>query len=176
MCIRDRDGEKAVTVRRVGDVQLFFVAYHIPAGSHEDYAAVDVLSQVLGDTPSGRLHKTLVEGKLASRAFGSNYQWHDPGLAVFGIQVDKDGNLDAAGDAMLAVLEDIKNNGISDEEVERIKRSILKNIELSFNSSESFALNISEWVGMGDWRLFFLHRDRIEKVTAADVQLSLIHI
>lgn len=165
-----QDGEKLVTVRRVGDVQLYYAAYHIPAGSHQDYAALDVLSQILGDTPSGRLHKRLVEGNLASRSFGSNYQWHDPGLAVFGIQVDKEGDLDTAATAMLKEIEDIKNNGITDVEVERVKRNILKNIELSFNSSESFALNISEWVGMGDWRLFFLHRDRIEKVTRADVQ------
>ncbi|MEH6911956.1 MAG: pitrilysin family protein [Oceanicoccus sp.] len=165
-----QDGEKNITVRRVGDVQLFMAAYHIPAGSHPDYAAIDVLSQVLGDTPSGRLHKQLVEKKLASRAFASNFQWRDPGVAIFGIQVDKEGDLTASSQQMLAVLEDISVLGITDEEVERVKRNMLKNIELSFNSSERFALNLSEWLGMGDWRLFFMHRDRIEKVTTADVQ------
>ena len=165
-----QDGEKSVIVRRVGDVQLFMAAYHIPAGSHPDYAAIDVLSQVLGDTPSGRLHKQLVEKKLASRAFASNFQWRDPGVAIFGIQIDKEGDLDASSQQMLSVLENISVLGITDEEVERVKRNILKNIELSFNSSERFALNLSEWLGMGDWRLFFMHRDRIEKVTTADVQ------
>lgn len=165
-----QDGEKNITVRRVGDVQLFMAAYHIPAGSHPDYAAIDVLSQVLGDTPSGRLHKQLVEKKLASRAFASNFQWRDPGVAIFGIQVDKEGDLTASSQQMLAVLEDISVRGITDEEVERVKRNMLKNIELSFNSSERFALNLSEWLGMGDWRLFFMHRDRVEKVTTADVQ------
>jgi zinc protease len=36
-------------------------------------------------------------------------------------------------------------------------------------SSDRFAVQLSEWAGAGDWRLFFLHRDRVEKVTAADV-------
>ena len=165
-----QDGEKLVTVRRVGDVQLFGALYHIPAGSHPDYPAVDVLTQILGDTPSGRLHKNLVEGKLASRAFGFNFQWQEPGLAIYATQVDKSFDLDKTADKMLDVIEGLKVNPVTKEEVERAKRNILKNIELSFNSSERIALNLSEWLGMGDWRLYFLHRDRIEKVTVEDVQ------
>jgi len=165
-----QDGEKSVTVRRVGDVQLFGAMYHIPAGSHPDYAAIDILSQILSDTPSGRLHKALVEEKLASRSFGFNFQWQEPGLMIFASQVDKSFDLDKTRDKMLSVIENITTNKITDEEVERAKRNMLKNIELSFNSSEGIAHNLSEWLGMGDWRLYFLHRDRIEKVTTADVQ------
>lgn len=165
-----QDGEKSVTVRRVGDVQLFGAMYHIPAGSHPDYAAIDVLSKILGDTPSGRLHKELVEGKLASRSFGFNFQWQEPGLMIFASQVDKSFDLDKTSDKMLDVLENITTNKITKEEVERAKRSILKNTELSFNSSELIAKNLSEWLAMGDWRLYFLHRDRIETVTTEDVQ------
>jgi len=49
-----QDGERAVTIRRVGDIQLAMALYHICAGSHPDFAALEVLSQVLADTPSGR--------------------------------------------------------------------------------------------------------------------------
>ena len=31
-------------------------------------------------------------------------------------------------------------------------------------------LTLSEFVGAGDWRLFFLHRDRLRKVTVEEVQ------
>jgi zinc protease len=165
-----QDGEKSVTIRRVGDIQMTGAAYHIPAGSHEDYAAIDILSQILGDTPSGRLHKALVEGKLASRVYGFNFQWQEPGLAIYFAEVDKTADLSKASNAMATVLETLYDKPLTDEEVERAKRNILKNIELSFNSSERIALNLSEWLGMGDWRLYFLHRDRIENVTTADVQ------
>ena len=165
-----QDGEKSVTVRRVGDMQLFGAMYHIPAGSHPDYAAIDVLSQVLGSAPSGRLHKELVENKLASRAFGFNFQWQEPGVMIFASQIDKSFDIDKTGDKMLSVLENIENNAITAEEVERAKRNILKNIGLSFNSSEEIAKTLSEWLAMGDWRLYFLHRDRIEAVTTEDVQ------
>jgi len=165
-----QDGERSITVRRVGDQQIVLAMYHIPAGSHPDFAAVDVLSQILGDTPSGRLHKTMVEGKLASRTFGFNFQWQEPGLAIYAAQVDKSFDLNQSEQSMIKQLENLNNNPISDKEVERAKTNLLKNIELSFNSSERIARNLSEWLGMGDWRLYFLHRDRIEKVTTADVQ------
>ena len=39
-----------------------------PPGSHPDFAAVDMLTQILADTPSGRLHKALVETKKACQS------------------------------------------------------------------------------------------------------------
>jgi zinc protease len=165
-------GERSVVVRRVGDAQLVGTAYHIPAGSHPEFAAISVLSQVLGDTPSGRLHKALVENNLASRTYGFNFQWADPSVALFFAELDKQGDVEAAKEAMLSVIEGLQENPITSDEIERVKRNIIKNIELSFNSSERIALQLSEWLGMGDWRLMFLNRDRVEKVTLEDVQAA----
>ena len=165
-----QDGERAVTVRRVGDMQLVGAMYHLPAGSHEDFAAANVLSEILGANSTGRLHKSMVEKKLASRAFGFNFQWQEPGVAIYMAQVDKDGNIADSAEALLSTVESVVSTPITDEEVERAKRNLLKNIELSFNSSESVALELSEWLGMGDWRLLFLNRDRLEKVTTEQVQ------
>ena len=67
-----QDGERQVTLRRVGDVQVAAVAYHVPAGSHADFAALsDCSAQMLGDAPSGRLHKALVETSKAASVFGA---------------------------------------------------------------------------------------------------------
>jgi zinc protease len=35
--------------------------------------------------------------------------------------------------------------------------------------SNHVGVTLSDWAAKGDWRLFFLHRDRVAKVTAADV-------
>ena len=37
--------------------------YHIPAAAHEDNPATEILSMVLGESPSGRLYKAIVEKK-----------------------------------------------------------------------------------------------------------------
>src|SRR6185369_5490665 len=52
-----QDGERSVTLRRVGDIQAVMAMYHVPAGSHPDAAAVQVMAEILGDVPSGRLYK-----------------------------------------------------------------------------------------------------------------------
>ncbi|NMP32209.1 insulinase family protein [Thalassotalea sp. M1531] len=165
-----QDGERQVNVRRVGDVQLVGNIYHVPAGSHADFPALDVATEIFGANSTGRLYKGLVEEKLASRAFGFNFQWQEPGVAIYFAEVDKDFDLDKTQAALDATIESVLNNPFTEEEVERAKRTLVKNIELGFNSSERIALDLSEWVGMGDWRLLFLNRDRIEKVTKEDVQ------
>jgi zinc protease len=166
-----QDGEKSVTVRRVGDIQWYAAAYHVPAGSHPDYAALEVLTEILGDTPRGRLHQTLVmDGKLAVGTFGFPFQLEDPGLLFMAAKVAKDGDLEKTREAFLRLVEGIQQNPITEDEVERAKRNLLKQINLAFNSSEQIAVALSEYIGMGDWRLLFLTRDRIEEVTVADVQ------
>ena len=66
-----QDGEREVTVRRVGDLNLVAAAYHIPARTHADNAALSVLANVLGHTPGGRLHRALVEPRIAAAAGAS---------------------------------------------------------------------------------------------------------
>ena len=82
-----QDGERTVTLRRVGDTQMTEAAYHIPPGPHEDFAAIDPLSLVLGSTPAGRLHKALVESGRAASAFSFDWPLHDPGMLVVGAEV-----------------------------------------------------------------------------------------
>jgi zinc protease len=165
-----QDGERSVTLRRVGDVQSVAVAYHVPSGPHPDSAAIDVLGQVLADTPSGRLYKALVETKKATSVSDFFLYLHDPGFLLFQAQVRQESSLDDAEKTMLATIDAIPGNPITKEEVERARAEFLKNIDLTLNSADRVGLEMSEWIGAGDWRLFFLNRDRIKKLTAEDVQ------
>ncbi|HYU99480.1 MAG TPA: insulinase family protein, partial [Pyrinomonadaceae bacterium] len=162
-------GERSVTLRRTGDTQLVQALYHVPAGSHPDFAAIDIIAQILGDTPSGRLHKALVESKKASSVFGFDFQWRDPTLAVFGAEVRQGVSLDAARDALIATIEGITATPPTKDEVERARSQILKTIELALNNSDQIGVTLSEFIGAGDWRLYFLHRDRLRKVTPEQV-------
>lgn len=167
-----QDGERRVIVRRPGDVQMVGALYKTPAGPSEEFSAVQVLNQILGDSKTGRLHDELVKNKLAASTFGFPFQLGEPGVLLFGAQVSKDNDIEKTEAALLKTLEDIKNNPITEKEVEQAKAKILKQVELSFNSSQSIALELTEWIGMGDWRLLFLNRDRLEQVTVEDVQAA----
>jgi zinc protease len=165
-----QDGERSVSLKRVGDVQVAMAAYHIPPGSHPDFAAIDVLTQILGSEPSGRLYKALVETKKASSSGAFNFQLKDPGLLFTFAQVLKEKSLDEARTTLLKTIDELGQNPPTQEEVDRAKNELIKQIELSLNASDRIGLQMSEYLGMGDWRLFFISRDRIKAVTLDDVK------
>ena len=165
-----QDGERSVSLRRVGDVQVVMAAYHIPAGPDKDYPAVNVLAQILGDQPAGRVYKALVEKKLAADASAFNFQFKEPSLLIAYANVRQTQSLDSASRALLGALDGVVSTPPTVEEVDRAKTQLLKQIDLTLNNSERVGLGLSEWASMGDWRMQFVHRDRLKAVTAADVQ------
>jgi zinc protease len=165
-----QDGERAVILRRSGDNPLAALMYRVPAGAHPDYAAVDVLANVLGDVPSGRLHRALVQKGLASSVWGSERALHDPGYVYFGAALDKSASLDKARDALIQAVESLRKDRITAEEVARARTALLNDLEKSQLDTGAFVRALSEFSAIGDWRLFFLYRDRLRKVSLEDVQ------
>jgi zinc protease len=164
-----QDGERAVTLRRVGTVGVVDAAYHIPAGAHGDFAAVEVLAAILDSEPSGRLYKGLVTAKKATRVSADAYGWHDPGVLEVTVQVGKGESLEGVRDTMTDILEKLQNDKIADDEVNRAKAKLAAIRERLMANSGRIAVTLSDWAAKGDWRLFFLHRDRTAAVTPADV-------
>jgi len=82
-----QDGEKRVTLSRVGDLQIVSVLYHTPAGSHEDYAALQVAEEILTDESSGRLYKALVNEKKASGIWSFSPFTKEPSFLYMNVDV-----------------------------------------------------------------------------------------
>lgn len=164
-----QDGERSVTLRRTGGEQIELMAYHIPASGHPDLAAIEVLIGLLGDRTSGRLYKALVETKKAVAASADENMLHDPGYMMFSARIRKDGSLDDLDKELASVIDGVVKEPPSKDEVDRARTRILNRTEQELKNSASVGLNLSEWSSMGDWRLLFLNRDRVEKVTPEDV-------
>jgi len=164
-----QDGEREVNVRRVGDLRLVAAAYHIPAAAHPDSAAVSVLANLLGHAPGGRLHKALVETRIAAGAGAGGESLRDPGLLSVIAVVPKDGDVARAEAELIAQTEDIATRPITQQEVDEAKQRIGNAYDLYFTDVNAVGMGLSEFIAAGDWRLLFLTRDAVEKVTAADV-------
>jgi zinc protease len=164
-----QDGERSAVLRRVGKVPVVGLMYHIPAASHEDHPAVEILSMILGETPSGRLYKALVEGKKATRISYDATSWYDPGVLELVADVADKVRPEEVRDAMIALAEKFTDTPVTKEEVTRAVRKYLAAREKRLAKSTSTARELSEWIGAGDWRLLFIHRDRVAKVTPEDV-------
>ena len=166
----EQQGERSVTLRRIGDNQFALAIYHMPAGPHPDFAAAELLATVMGDTPSGRLHKALVETRQAAAIFGGALAWREPTIAYFGAQLPTAGDLDTAKATLIATLENVAKEPITDAEVERARAKYLKNFELQAADPQKVGVALSGAIAQGDWRLFFLQRDRVRNAKTADVQ------
>jgi len=165
-----QDGERTVTLRRAGNSKFVGMMYHTVRGADPDYIATDVLGDVLTDEPAGRLYKALVETHKASAVEAYGGAQHDPGALTFFAQIPESDEIAPARDAMFATFEDLKKNPITEAEVERMRIRAAKDFDEMMSNPQHFAVAISGAIALGDWRLFFLQRDRYKNVTAADVQ------
>jgi zinc protease len=164
-----QEGERFVTLRRVGDLQAIIAVYHIPAALHPDRAALDVMAQVLGAPQTGRLYKALVDGKKAVSVSLGAMGMHDPGFVLAFVRLKPDQSIDEAQQILLKTVEGFAAEPPTQEEVDRAKTRILKNYELSLTNSQSVGMMLGGYAGDGDWRELYLTRDEVKKVTPADV-------
>ncbi len=164
-----QDGERSVTLKRTGDVQVASCLYHTPPGAHPEYAAVAVLDEILTNEPAGRLYKALVETKKAATVWSFAPALKEGGFIYLNADVRMESSLADAQATMLKVLDELASNPPTAEEVDRAKKRLLKDWELGFRSSSTVGLRASEYIAMGDWRLAFLFRDFVEGVKAEDV-------
>ncbi len=168
-----QDGERLVTLRRVGDVQIISCGYHIPAGSHPDFVAIEICNDVLTNIPSGRLYRALVETQKATSISGRAYALKHPGYFYVSAEVPKDKSLEEAKATLLATFDELPLRPVTQEEFDRARTKLLKQYELMYNNSLAVGFMLSEFIAQGDWRLWFLYRDRLEQITLDQVNQAI---
>ncbi len=169
-----QDGERYVELRRVGNNQAIMIAWHAPALSHPDSAALEVLGGIMSGGGgrgggTGRLYKALVDNKKALSARMGYEELHDPGVVIASATLSKDQSLEEARKTIVDTVASVVTEPPTKEEVEREKARILQGMEQRMNNSQQAALGLSETIAGGDWRLLFLNYDQIKSVTPEDV-------
>ncbi|WP_119156053.1 M16 family metallopeptidase [Caldimonas tepidiphila] len=165
-----QDGERTVTLRRVGGTPLVMAGYHVMPGAHPDYAAIEALEPILTDAPAGRLHQRLVEAGLASSVFAFSRPLADPGFLMAGVELGPGQDLARAREVLLGTLESFEKEPVTPAELQRARVRWINAWEQLYADPESLGVALSESVAQGDWRLFFLLRDRMRALKAEDVQ------
>jgi zinc protease len=163
-----QDGERTVVLRRVGGGGLVGVAYHIPASAHADWAALDVLSELVSQRPNGRLYHALVESKKATNASAYVGNQHDPGLFVASADAEPS-QLETVRNTLLQTLEELAAVPFRADEIEKARVRNRRAHERLESDSQAMSQALSSASSRGDWRLLFVQRDRLEAVSAEDV-------
>ena len=164
-----QDGEREVTLRRVGAEQIVAALYHTPAGPAGDSAAFNVIDIALANVPSGRLHKRLVEAGKAKSILSINFGLAEPGYMLVGANLRSSDDLAAAQKILLDTVEGLAKEAITESELKRAKQQAANQFDQVMNNPQFFAIGISESISQGDWRLLFLNRDRIRNLKLEDV-------
>ena len=165
-----QDGEREITVRRSGDMRLVGLLYHTPAVTHPDTPALLVLANILSHSPGGRLHKALVESKLAAAAFAGADAQRNPGsFTLVAIPPKEQADPARVEAELLKQAEQIATTPVTEQELADARQRIANGYELSFNDVNRIGLAMSEYVAAGDWRLYFVLRDAMDKVSGDDL-------
>ena len=164
-----QDGERTFTVRRKGDIDIIMVAYHVPSNLHDESDPLGFAGSILGTAPTGRLHKDLVEKGLASQLFSIPVMGVDPGIMIFGAVVKKGDQLEPVRQALIKDVEALGDNPPTAEEIERTRQIFANQSEKTLDNMESIGVEMSEYIALGDWRLFFVARDELPKITSERV-------
>lgn len=165
-----QDGERFVELKRNGDLQYIGMAYHTPSYSDKEYAANNALISILTNNPSGILYKSLVETKLSTNVYGYTVSLKDPGFSYFTCEIAKDKDITTVQKAFLETMNAVPQMTFTEDDLKRAKNELLKQFENTYNKTINLSVAMTEFVGAGDWRLFFMDRDNIESLTVADIQ------
>jgi len=163
-----QDGERTVILRRVGKVGAVMAAYHIPAAAHPDWAPLTMLASILSEDKIGRLEKNLVEPGIATSTSAGADDTHDPGLFSFMAQ-PAEGMLEKTEETLLAIADGVGDTPFTAEELDRAKLRAKRGYDNAIANAATMAQALSSATAMGDWRLWFLQRDRIAATTVDDV-------
>lgn len=167
-----QDGERLVVLRRRGGSPFVASIYHIPAVGDPNFTLLDLGVDMLGDTPSGRLYRSLVAEKLGASVFGFARPMAQPGYALFGVQLEPGMDAQAALDALDQSLDSIQKKPFEEEQLQRIKNKWITGWMQIYADPVSLTDALSNAAGAGDWRLFFLRRDQVEQATLDKVQTA----
>ncbi|WP_228702773.1 M16 family metallopeptidase [Salisaeta longa] len=165
-------GERRVIIRE--STQPFIImGYHRGSMFSPDDPVYDILASVLSNGRTSRLYKQLVEtGKaLNAQAISSFPGDKYPSLFALFAVPNRGVSPDSVEQMVYDVLERIKTEGITQEELERAKTKARANLIQGLDSNSGLARAFSRMEALtGDWRNVFRRLDALQAVTAADVQ------
>ncbi len=163
-----RDAEMQKDIKQV----VIYIGFPGMTVHSEDRYAAQMLDAVISGIsyPGGRLHDRLRSNQIVYVVHAVNQQGMDPGFFYIYIGTTAD-KADMAMSIIKEEIESIRNDLVSDEELERGKKMCIsiKQIELQTNSDQAFTMGLDELYGLG-YENMSHYEERINAITKDDVK------
>jgi zinc protease len=165
-----QEGEIRFTLRRVGQLGLINVGWHIPEAVHADTAALTVLDTLLSAGITSRLYQALVETQMAVDVGAQAYQFIDPGLFMLHVTLRPGVTHADAERVAMEVIEKLKTEAVPDKELQKAKNLITTQMIYLRDSPMGVARVIAEAEAVANWKMFVDLPKMVEQVTADDIK------
>ncbi len=169
--------EPAQTEKRSLEVQAkvpanaLYKAWHMPGRFHDDYYAIDLLSDILSRGQSSRLYQQLVKEKEIFTSISSFVMGTiDPGLLVVSGRI-KDGiSIEDAEHEVDTILKQVVADGVATAELEKAKNQAESTLEFGEMEVMNRAMNLAFSKLSGDANLVNEEGTKINAVTTDDIK------
>ena len=149
------------------------IAFHKPTMPDKDDYVFDLISEILDSGRTSRLYRVLVqEQKLATSvstygAPGSRY----PNLFVINAVPRYPHTTEEVEAAIYAELEKLKNELVTEAELDKVRNRLVTDQLRHLRSNSGLARILTSYQSLaGDWRYIVTFTDKIESLTAEDIQ------
>ncbi|MGB3777404.1 MAG: pitrilysin family protein [Tunicatimonas sp.] len=148
-----------------------YKAYHMPARLDGRYHTADLLSDVLERGKSSRLYTEVVKTNPLFSSINAYISGSaDPGLLIIQGKVQQGIALEEANQAVEAVVEGLRSETVSNEELEKVKNQAESSLVFAEMELLNRAMNLAYATVLGDPDMVNQESEKIQSVTAEGVQ------
>ncbi|MDI6447590.1 M16 family metallopeptidase [Anaerobaca lacustris] len=166
-------GERRVVVEDPAQ-PFVLIGYHKPSIQHEDNAVFDAITDIMGSGRTSRLYRSLVKDKriaMATSGFQGMPGQKYPGLFLFYAMPARGHTNQECERAIYDEIERLRNEPVSEQELQKAKTRARAALIRQLDSNSGLAEQLTFYEVMaGDWRNLFQQLERIDRVTAEDIQ------
>ncbi len=164
--------EKRVTLQEPWPLPAVVVGYHVTRDGNPDSYPLHIAAKVLSDGQTSRIYKKLVyEKQMAVAAFGNANLIEDPNLFYAVAIVQPGHTTEEVADALIAELDRLKTEPITDHELQRSKNQFARDYIMGRESNQQKAGQLSHAVVIhNDIRTADGEFEIFQNITVADVQ------
>jgi zinc protease len=164
------DRARRVDVARNEQQAFLGMAWRTAPTNDRDVYAVDLLTYILGDSPSSRLNQTVRERDRLVFAIEANYgAWERGGLTTINARLEP-ANVERAQASILGVIRGVRESGVSDAELRRAIVTAEANYAFDIETAEGLARTYGQAETTWTLENELAYLSRLRETTTAEIQ------
>jgi predicted Zn-dependent peptidase len=168
----ERDSNKRIIIHKDSNPSdSLAMVYPIPDFTHPDQLALSVISEILSSGKSSRLHEELIQKRsMAHQVYGYNMELKDPGVFLFISMGNPGVSAEEMETVILEQIEQLKNEPITQEELDKVKTGTRREFVHMLESSSSLADIYGSYLIRGDIDPLLHYEANLDKITSESIQ------